>query len=136
VTSLEEIKSNDGKTIAIVIKKSFKKDGTNFVSKSHFPLQLGINSYKKGDEIKPHVHRDREITIKNIQELVYIKSGELRVNLYNSNREFFKSFKLSTGDLVFFVDGGHGLVMLKDTTIMEVKQGPYLGKDQDKVLIE
>ncbi len=133
---MEEIKSTDGKTIAIVIKKNFKKDGINFVSKSDFSLQLGINSYKRGDKIKPHVHMDREITIKTIQEVVYIKSGGLLANLYDSNGELLKSFKLSTGDLVFFVSGGHGFEMFKDTTIIEVKQGPYFGKDQDKVMIE
>jgi hypothetical protein len=133
---LEEIKSNDGKAIAIVIKKGFKKDGINFVSQSQFPLQVGVNSYKKGDKIKPHVHRDVEITIKKLQEVLYIKSGEIVVSLYNSNRELFKSFKLTTGDLVFLIDGGHGFEMLKDTTIIEVKQGPYFGKDQDKALIE
>lgn len=125
--------SASGETIAIVVKKSFKKDGVSFISKNHFPLQLGISSYTKGDKIKPHIHIDREITVKNLQEVVYIKSGRVKVNLYDSNRELFKSIKLSTGDLIFFVSGGHGFEMFKDTTIIEVKQGPYLGKDKDKV---
>lgn len=128
--------SASGETIAIVIKKSFKKDGVNFISKIHFPLQLAISSYTKGDKIKPHVHIDREITIKNFQEVVYIKSGRATVNLYDSNMELFKSAKLSAGDLIFFVSGGHGFEMLKNTTIIEVKQGPYLGKDKDKVMLE
>jgi hypothetical protein len=133
---LEEIASAKGETIAIVIKKSFNKRGINFVSKDHFPLQLGINSYKKGDKIKPHVHIDREIVIKNLQEVVQIKKGKVAVDLYDSNEQLFKSIRLSTGDLIFFVSGGHGFEMLNDTTIIEVKQGPYLGKDKDKVIIE
>lgn len=133
---MEEIASAKGETIAIVIKKSFNKRGINFVSKDHFPLQLGINSYKKGDKIKPHVHTDREIVIKNLQEVVQIKKGKVAVDLYDSNEQLFKSIRLSTGDLIFFVSGGHGFEMLNDTTIIEVKQGPYLGKDKDKVIIE
>lgn len=133
---MEEIASAKGETIAIVIKKSFNKRGINFVSKDHFPLQLGINSYKKGDKIKPHVHIDREIVIKNLQEVVQIKKGKVAVDLYDSNEQLFKSIRLSTGDLIFFVSGGHGFEMLNDTTIIEVKQGPYLGKDKDKVIIE
>lgn len=132
----QEILSNDGKTVALILSKSFRKDGVNFLSKDDFPLQLGINSYKKGNKIRPHIHKDREITIRNIQEVVYIKSGAAFVNLYDSDRQFLKSVKLSAGDLVFFVSGGHGLEMLRDTTIIEVKQGPYFGKDQDKVMIE
>ena len=133
---MEEIISASGETIAIVVKKSFKKEGVNFISKNHFPLQLGISSYIKGDKIKPHVHIDREITIKSLQEVVYIKSGRVIVNLYDSNRELLKSVKLSTGDLIFFVSGGHGFEMFKDTTIIEVKQGPYLGKNEDKVMLD
>lgn len=133
---MEELTSANSETIAIVIKKSFKKSGINFMSKDYFPLQLGINSYKKGDKIKPHVHIDREIMIKNLQEVVYIKSGKVTVDLYDSNKQLFKSIKLSTGDLIFFVSGGHGFEMLNDTTIIEVKQGPYLGKDKDKVIVE
>ena len=134
--SLEEIRANDGMTIAIVVRKNFKKDGVNFLSKNDSSLQLGVNSYKKGGKIKPHIHKNREITIGNLQEVLYIKSGKSIINLYNYCGELLKSLRLSTGDLVFLISGGHGLIMLEDTTIIEVKQGPYLGKDQDKALIE
>lgn len=133
---LEEISSDDGVVLALVIRKGFKKDGINFVSQPTSPLQLGVNSYKKGDTIKSHVHKDIKITITKLQEMLYIKSGKAVVNLYTPNRKLFKSFDLSAGDLIFLIDGGHGLEMVEDTTIIEVKQGPYLGKNHDKILIE
>ena len=136
MTSLEEITSADGRIIAIVIKNAFKKDGMNFVSKPHFPLQLGFNSYRKGEKVKAHVHVEREIVIKEIQEILYIKTGEVQVDLYDGDKTPFRSFRLFPGDWVFFVTGGHGIKMIKDTTIIEVKQGPYNGKGQDKVVIE
>ncbi len=132
---MEEVRSSNGGLVAIVVRNDFKKEGINFLSSNHFPLQLGINGYKKGVKIKPHIHRDREITINILQEVLYIKEGELMVDLYDANKAFFKSLKLSTGDLIFFVSGGHGFEMLNDVTIVEVKQGPYFGKDSDKVLI-
>lgn len=133
---MEEIKSNDGKYIAIAIKRKFKKGGINFISKKDYPLQLGVNSYAEGSKIKPHVHVDREVVIRSLQEVVYIKRGEVLVNLYDSNKALFKSLKLSAGDLIFFISGGHGFEILKNTTIIEVKQGPYFGKEQDKVMVE
>ena len=133
---MEEIKSDDGKTIAIVVKQEFDKDGVNFVSKQDYPLQLGISSYKKGDTIKAHFHIEKEVKINKLQEVVHIKSGRTMVNLYDLNGEKFKSVELSDGDTIFFVDGGHGFEMLEDTKIMEVKQGPYSGKDEDKRMIE
>lgn len=133
---LEEMKSDDEKIIAIVVKANFRKNGVNFVSKKDFPLQLGISGYKKGDKIRPHFHIDKEVTVNKIQEVVYIKSGRTMVNLYDLNGERFKSVELLTGDTIFFVDGGHGFEMLEDTRIIEVKQGPYFGKDKDKRVIE
>jgi len=133
---MEEVKSYDGKIIAIIVKRNFKRDGINFVSKKEFPLQLGISSYKKGEKIKAHFHIKREIKINKIQEVVHIESGRVIVNLYDLNGKKFKSIELSGGDTIFFVDGGHGFEILEDTKIIEVKQGPYFGKDKDKVLIE
>ena len=133
---MEEIKSDDGKTIAIVVKRDFDEDGVNFVSKQDYPLQLGISSYKQGATIKAHFHIEKEIAITKIQEVVYIKSGRTTVNLYDLNGEKFTSVELSDGDTILFVDGGHGFKMLDDTKIMEVKQGPYSGKDKDKRMIE
>jgi len=114
---MERIKSKDGKTIAIVVRKDFKKGGVNFISDPDFPLQLGISNYKKDEEIKAHFHIENEIKINKIQEK-------------------FKSIELTTGDIIFFIDGGHGFNMLEETDIIEVKQGPYFGKDKDKRMIE
>ena len=133
---MEEIRSDDGKIIAIVTRRDFGKDGVNFVSKDDFPLQLGISGYRKGDTIKAHFHIEKEIMINKIQEVVHIESGRTRVNLYDLNGKKFKSVELSGDDTILFVDGGHGFEILEDTKIIEVKQGPYFGKDKDKRMIE
>ena len=133
---VEEIKSDDGKIIAIVVKREFEKGGVNFVSKEDFPLQLGISSYKKEDKIKAHFHIEKEIKVNKIQEVVHIESGRTMVNLYDLTGKKFKSVELLAGDTIFFVDGGHGFEMLEDTRIIEVKQGPYFGIDKDKRIIK
>ena len=133
---VEEIRSDDGKTIAIVVKGEFRKDGVNFVSKQDFPLQLGISGYKKGSKIKPHFHIEKEIKINKIQEVVHIESGRTMVSLYDLKGKKIKAVELSADDTIFFVEGGHGFEMLEDTKIIEVKQGPYFGKDKDKRMIE
>lgn len=129
---MEKIKSDNGILIAIVVRKDFKKEGVNFISKPDFPLQLGISSYKRGNKIKAHLHTEKEIKINNIQEIVHIESGKTIVNLYDLSGKKFKSVELLVGDTIFFVNGGHGFEILEDTKIIEVKQGPYSGKDNDK----
>jgi hypothetical protein len=136
VSKSEKIKSPDGKTIAIVVRANYKKNGVNFMSQEDYPLQLGISSYKEGDKIRSHRHINKKLVIDKIQEIVHFESGRALINLYDLNATKFKSIKLSMGDTIFFVDGGHGFTMLEDTKLIEVKQGPYLGKNQDKMMIE
>jgi hypothetical protein len=133
---MEEIRSDDGRIIAIVVRRDFEKEGVNFISKDDFPLQLGVSGYKKGATIKAHFHIEKEIKINKIQEVVHIESGRTRVNLYDLDGKKFKLVELSDDDTILFVDGGHGFEMLEDTRIIEVKQGPYFGKDEDKRMIE
>lgn len=132
---VEKIISDDGAIIAIVVRKEYYKEGVNFVSKDEYPLQLGVSVYKKGNKIKPHFHLEKEIVTNKIQEVVHIDCGLTIVNLYDSYGNNFKSLKLSTGDTIFFVEGGHGFEMLEETKIIEVKQGPYDGKTLDKKMI-
>jgi hypothetical protein len=132
----EVVRSTAGEVVAIVVKKDFMKEGVNFVSEEDFPLQLGISCYKKGDRIRAHFHLKREVKIDVIQEVVHVESGSLKVDLYDSNGGKIRSVDLSTGDTVFFVSGGHGFQMCENVKLIEVKQGPYFGKDSDKKLIE
>jgi hypothetical protein len=136
MSKLEKIQSADGTTIAIIVRANFEKKEGDFFSQADFPLQLGISNYKKGGKIRPHRHIDKKIVINKIQEIVHFESGRAIVNLYDLKGTKFKSIELSMGDTIFFVDGGHGFVMLEDTKLIEVKQGPYFGKDKDKAMIE
>ena len=49
----------------------------------------------------------------------------------NENKNYIESRILLSGDVILLSKGGHGFLMLEDTEMIEVKQGPYAG-DQDK----
>lgn len=136
VDGLKKIKSDAGDLIAIIIPKDFGNKGINFISEDNFPLQLGISSYDKGNKITAHYHQKIKREIKRFQEVVYLQNGRVQVDLFDLNNEKFDSVELFEGDTIFFVDGGHGFEILEDTKIIEVKQGPYLGRDIDKVEIK
>jgi len=42
---------------------------------------------------------------------------------------------LKTGDVILLCGGGHSLEMLEETSMIEVKQGPFAG-DDDKTRFE
>jgi len=134
--SLERIASTDGSALAIVIRADFHKNGTNFVSDKNSPFQVGVGCHDAGAKIKAHFHVDRKQEICGIQEVVHLESGRANVDIYSRSGVKIKSVELKMGDTIFFVDGGHGFTMLEPTKFVEVKQGPYLEKRNDKVLLD
>ncbi len=84
--------------------------------------------------IKDHIHRqDIKYKVDTTQEFLYIEKGKVRVNLYNSKWKEIKKVILGAGDFVLFVSGGHGLKVLEDCRIIEIKQGPYPGDKLAKI---
>ena len=65
------------------------------------------------------------------REVLFIKSGKVRIDFYDEEKSYIKSSILEQGDVVLLASGGHGFEMLEQTEMIEVKQGPYAG-DQDK----
>ena len=72
---------------------------------------------------------------KGRQEVLYIKSGKVRVDFYDNDQVYLESRILFAGDVILLSDGGHGFKMLEPSEIIEVKQGPYCG-EMDKVRFE
>ena len=64
-----------------------------------------------------------------------IRKGRLRVDFYNSTSgQWLDSRTLEAGDVILLANGGHGFEVLDECEMIEIKQGPYLG-DEDKRLI-
>lgn len=122
----------DGEIIAIVVRKAKSIEGIQFFSPPEFSQQLGLISREKNYVIKPHVHKriPREVSV--TQEVLHILSGRIAIDLYDRNKEKIKSIELEAGDTVLLASGGHGIRILEDAKMLEVKQGPYSGVDGDK----
>jgi len=123
---------HDEVLMAIVIYSNYRNEGIEFFSPENFSQQLGYMSRSKGYCIQPHMHIEvkREETLTN--EVLFIKKGKVKVNLFDNNKNFIESRILSKGDVILLAAGGHGFEMLEDSEIIEVKQGPYIS-DSDKV---
>jgi hypothetical protein len=132
---VKKIVSNDGVTLALVVKKQHVQT-MNFVTEENFPLQLGINRYSKGSKIRPHVHNRIKRVIDLSQEMVYLEKGRAKVCFYDERGKEVGCEILQSGDLVFFVSGGHGFDILAETKIIEVKQGPFHGTEKEKKFLD
>jgi mannose-6-phosphate isomerase-like protein (cupin superfamily) len=123
---------HEGKLLALILGNDYVKDGIHFFTPDDFSQQLAYMKRPKGYAIDPHVHN---LVIRNIewtQEVLFIKSGKVRVDFYDDQRVYLESRLLGQGDVILLAQGGHGFTMLEESEIIEVKQGPYVG-EQDKV---
>jgi mannose-6-phosphate isomerase-like protein (cupin superfamily) len=128
---IENIRHND-LLLAIIIRSDFKKEGVQFFTDDNDSQQLGYMCQPQGHIIAPHRHNlvTREVHL--TQEVLFIKSGKVRVDLYDNDQNYIQSTVLEKGDVILLSDGGHGFKMLEKSEMIEVKQGPYCG-DEDKI---
>lgn len=120
--------------LAIIIRSTYKSDGIEFFTPPNYSQQLGYMNRPKGYFIAPHKHNKVERKVIQTQEVLFIKSGKVKVDFYNSAKNYFKSTFLETGDVILLADGGHGFEMIEDTEMIEVKQGPYSEQDDKEFL--
>lgn len=126
--NLEIIKDKD-KIIAIIVRKDFHEHGVSFFSPEDFSQQIGSICQPKGHIIGAHTHRLIKREIYLTQEVLIIRRGKIKVNLYNAEKKYIGSRILNAGDIILIAYGGHGYEVLEDIDMIEIKQGPYLGKD-------
>ena len=130
----EIIKYKDN-ILAIVIRANFKSDGIKFFTPEDFSQQLGYMNRPKNYVIEPHLHNSVDRSVKLMKEVLYIKSGKVRVDFYDDKKNYVESRILNQGDVILLAMGGHGFKMIEQTEIIEVKQGPYV-EDEDKTRFE
>lgn len=126
---------NNKKLIALIIFKRFKSKGIKFFTDKDSPQQIGYMNRPKNYIVKPHKHLKVLRKINKTQEILFIRRGKVKVDLYTDKGKFISGHTLSSGDIIFLASGYHGLKMLKQTEIVEVKQGPYNKKTDKSFLL-
>lgn len=122
----------NGQILGIIIRAEFKKEGIAFFTPDDFSQQLGYMNRPEGYIIAPHVHNIVERKVDLTQEVLIIRSGKVRVDFYDADKQYVESRIIYAGDIILLAHGGHGFKMLEPSEIVEVKQGPYCG-ELDKV---
>lgn len=113
-----------------------KPSGATFLTEKDNPLQLGILRYKAHDEVKPHVHLSRSRTTERTQEVLFVRYGCVTVTIYTSEGEKVRTVTLTGGDCILLIAGGHSLLSYGGAEVVEVKLGPYTGRENDKTPLQ
>ena len=123
--------SHNSLELAIIIRASFQKDGIHFFTPENYTQQLAYIERPLGYVIQPHLHNPVERDVQFTNEVIFIKSGKVRVDFYDECKNYLESTILKQGDVILLARGGHGFEIIEDCKMIEVKQGPYAG-EKDK----
>jgi len=117
--------------IAVILRAGYAREGITFLTPNDYSQQLGYMNRPAGYRIPPHVHNPVQREVMFTKEVLFVKSGRVRVDFYDDGQKYLESRILRCGDVILLASGGHGFEMLEPTEMIEVKQGPYAG-DADK----
>ena len=125
--------SHKKKLLAMIVEeKKFFKPGVNFVTPNKFSLQLGFINHKSDTYIKPYTHNNYLRKIKKTTEILLIRNGSLRVDFYSKKKYLFSKI-VTKNKILILLDGSHGFKILKNCSIIEIKQGPFsLSLDKER----
>lgn len=119
---------HNGKLQALILRASFQQEGIKFFTPDDFSQQLAYMKRPTGYVIQPHVHNPVAREVMFTKEVLFIKSGVVRVDFYTDDQQYYESAILNAGDVILLAYGGHGFEILQEAEIIEVKQGPYAGE--------
>ena len=128
---IEEINFNELR-LAIIIRNEYSNNGIKFFGDINDSQQIGFMTRPKGYIIQPHRHNLIKREINQTQEVLFLKSGLVKVNFYDNNQNYISSIDLKKGDVILLIEGGHGFEFKEKSELIEVKQGPYI-EDEDKI---
>jgi len=114
--------------IALIIRAGYDQPGIQFFTPANFSQQVAFMRHPAGHKIAAHVHNLQMRQVLYTQEVLFVRNGAVKVNLFSSNRESIGARTLKGGDLILLCGGGHSFEMLEETSMIEVKQGPYTGE--------
>ena len=120
------------KTLIAIRFKKFK-NGAVPLTNPQEPLQLLVHKRPAGKSTPAHFHVPKKRVTEKLQECLVVMKGKIKIDLFGPDKKFFKHVYLSVGEVIILMNGGHSVTLLKDSEIVELKNGPHI---EDKVMLE
>jgi hypothetical protein len=131
-----EVIEHDGVRYAEVIWAASSTPKTRFCSPDDGSMQFGLLAHEAGFVEAAHYHKPVERKIMNLAQMFVVQKGKIAIDFFTPAGQKFREIVVGVGDAVLLIDGAHSLRVLEDMQCVSVKQGPFLGMENDKVEIE
>lgn len=133
--SVETIE-HGGTKYAEVLRADVRVSKTTFFSPPESSFQFGLLAHEAGFVEAPHYHAPVTRTITDLQQMFVVQRGRVAVLLYGDDGALLREVVLGPGDAIVLVHGVHAIRVLEDMQCISVKQGPFLGTERDKVMVD
>lgn len=125
-----------GTKYAEIIRATERVSKTTFFSPAESSFQFGLLAHEAGFVEPPHYHAPLTRTITDLQQMFVVQRGVVAVELYSDAGDLLKEVILRAGDAIVLIHGIHAIRVLEDMQCISVKQGPFLGTERDKIIVE
>src|SRR3954467_13472010 len=106
---------HNGQILALILPVSYRADGIQFFTPDDFSQQLAYMNRPSGYVIQPHVHHPVTREVEYTKEVLFIRSGRLRMGVSDDQQNYLESRILSAGDIVLPARGAQCFEMLEDS---------------------
>lgn len=130
---MREIIKN-GKILAKYITQEDIKPGLiSFTNDNEFLQVVAWGHYEKGKYLQDHWHNEFPRTARRTYEVVYVVKGAIEARLFDLDLTPVETLVVHQGELLILLESAHGYTILEeDTTVLEIKNGPFMGVNVDK----
>lgn len=131
-----EVIEHGGVRYAEVIWAESTAVKTQFLSPDNCSMQFGLLAHEKGFIEAAHYHKPVERKIMNLTQMLVVQKGKVAIDFFTESGKKFREVVLNVGDGILLLDGAHSVRTLEDMQCISVKQGPFLGMENDKINIQ
>jgi len=109
----------------VLLRAGYQSKSVDFFTEDENEIQMGMFLRKKGYTVEPHKHVCQPFQLTTMQEYILVRFGQLKMDFFTDAGKLYNSVILNTGDSVLTMKGGHSITFLEESSILEIKQGPY-----------
>lgn len=131
-----ETVEHNGTKYAEIIWSDTAVDETRFFSPADSSFQFGLLAHEAGFIEPAHYHKPVKREINDLQQMFVVQRGVVAVDFFDESGKKFREVVLRTGDGIVLIHGTHAVRVLEDMQCISVKQGPFLGAENDKINVE
>ena len=131
-----ELIEYNGTKYAEVIWSTVRVEHTTFFSPAESSFQFGLLAHKAGFVEPPHYHKAVTRQISDLQQMFVVQRGIVVIELYSDDGVMIREITMHPGDAIVLIHGVHAIRVVEDMQCISVKQGPFLGDENDKVFVE